>query len=197
MRVFSKSKLGVALTASSVLLLLSGCAGSDAPEQAQPDVVLPAECKSLYDAETLNDLQATVPPLNSAGVGISSTQVAGLEDMLEQGDVSLRCTWGSEPEYVIATQLMKVDQAQQQAIVQLLAQDGFVRNSETYPGVFFARSQQSDLVEETDSGDATEDLVVNINLETHYLYEGVWVSSYLNNAIVPGYTESIMSVIWP
>lgn len=199
MKAFQKSKLLAAVAASGALLLLSGCSGSDGSEpEASVNVVLPAECKNLYDAESLNDLQTIVPPLNDPGVGISSTQVPALEEMLSEDQVQLRCTWGSKPDYVIATQIMKVDQEQQQKVIQTLQQEGFVRNNDSYQGVFYARSQQSEFDEEAVAEEgAEEEFSFDISLETHYLNEGVWISSYLNNAIVPGYTESIMNVIWP
>lgn len=208
MSQLSKSKLNVALAASAIVLLLSGCAGSADPAPAPSvDVTLPSECKSLYDPEALNDLQTIVPPLNDVTVGISSTQIPELEELLGEDKIELRCTWGNKPEFVIVTQIAFVSSQQQQQIAQILGENGFARNDESYQGSFFARSQQSDFESDDEEGDSAESpapdadsdepIAVDVNLETHYFQDGVWVSSYLNNAIVPGYTESVMKAIWP
>jgi hypothetical protein len=143
-------------------------------------VVLPGSCEDIYGPAMFEGLQADIPPLNDESMTDPNfSNNDELEEKLSSLEY-LQCTWGGAGEVGIVTAVARVSEEQSDEALQIMETGGF----DCYDQLDGTRCVTR---EETDG---------NVLGESHFLREGVWVSTFWLNAPIRGYTENIVEAIW-
>ncbi|SFN92915.1 hypothetical protein [Mycetocola miduiensis] len=145
------------------------------------DVILPGSCEDIYGPAMFKSLQADLPPLNDptmADPNFSNNDE--LEEILRGLDY-LQCTWGGAGELGIVTAVARVSDEQADEALEMMESGGF----DCYEQLGGTRCVTREELEEG-----------GVLGESHFLREGVWVSTFWLNAPIRGYTENIVEAIW-
>jgi hypothetical protein len=192
--------LGTAALVTAVIV--SGCSSAPTPESttgasstptekprptpsaiATPDdigVVIPGSCEDIYGPSMFEGLQEDLPPLNDetmADPNFSNNDE--LEEKLRSLDY-LQCTWGGAAELGIVTAVARVSEDQSNEVLEMMESGGY----DCYDQLDGTRCVTSENSEGNRLG------------ESHFLRDGVWVSTFWLNAPIRGYTENIVEAIW-
>jgi hypothetical protein len=184
--------------------LVSGCSTTPAPEGttvaspapapsekprptpsavATPEevgVVLPGSCEDIYGPAMFKSLQEDLPPLNDETMTDPNfSNNDELEEKLKSLEY-LQCTWGGAGELGIITAVARVSEEQSDEALEIMESSGF----DCYDQLEGTRCVTR---EEADG---------HVLGESHFLREGVWVSTFWLNAPIRGYTENIVEAIW-
>ncbi|MCW3493980.1 hypothetical protein [Microbacterium sp. SSM24] len=146
---------------------------------------VPASCEDVYSAAMLSSLTADNPPLNDPDVTMLSTQDIDLNQIIDGGAATLRCSWGLPGEYGLATNVTAIDAEQGEFILAELAASGAA--CEPLGSGTVCRFEQKGV---------TQDDQVYTSGETHYVGDGGWVSTSWLNFAPEGYTEDIVDTVW-
>lgn len=143
-------------------------------------VVLPGSCEDLYGPAMFKSLQADLPPLNDETMADPNfSNNAKVEEAL-RSLTYLQCTWGGAGELGIVTAVARVSEKQSDEVLEIMGSGGF----DCYDQLDGTRCV---IREEADG---------SVLGESHFLREGVWVSTFWLNAPIRGYTENIVEAIW-
>jgi hypothetical protein len=155
------------------------------PAQAGEEIALPTACEQIYSPEMLATLTAQNPPLNDAGVTMTSTQNVEALELLSSGIPTIRCSWGMPSEYGLATNVSIVDASQSAALTGALANAGFA--CEQLGEATVCRSDQTVI--------DLDDNIVELG-ETHVLRGNAWIATATIDFAPQGYTEDIIATLW-
>lgn len=143
-------------------------------------LILPGSCEDIYGPSMFESLQEDLPPLNDdtmADPNFSNTDE--LEEKLRSLEY-LQCTWGGAGEVGIVTAVARVSDEQSDEVLEIM---------ETADFDCYSQLQGTRCVTRTEADG-------NALGESHFVRDGVWVSTFWLNAPVRGYTESIVEAIW-
>ncbi|WP_411721308.1 hypothetical protein [Mycetocola sp.] len=143
-------------------------------------VVLPGSCEDIYGPAMFKSLQEDLPPLNDSTM--ADPNFSNNEELEEnlRGLEYLQCTWGGAGELGIVTAVARVSEEQSDEALEIMESGGF----DCYDQLAGTRCVTR---EETDG---------SVLGESHFLREGVWVSTFWLNAPIRGYTENVVEAIW-
>lgn len=158
---------------------------SAAPAPTTDRFALPGECRQMYSAGMLADLERTLPPLNDPAVTLYATQVPAALDVLQSGVPTIRCTWGSAGGAGLATAVSVVEGDQATRVHDALVEAGF--ECADGLGGIVCRTQTETVT--------MEDAIVSLG-ESHVLRDGGWVATSWVGALPEGYTEDVVGTLW-
>ena len=202
--VVAGRRAGVIAALALVVLAAAGCApepgagpapatgtpgptltASAVPVPTEAPFALPPDCRQLYSAGMLADLERTLAPLNDPAVTLYATQVPAALDVLQSGIPTMRCTWGPAGGEGLATAVSVVDGDQSSRVQDALTAAGF-ECGDVLGGIVC--STQTETV-------TMDDEVVSLG-ESHLLRDGGWVATSWVGALPEGYTEDVAGTLW-
>ena len=153
---------------------------SDAPSAQPVGAVIPATCDQMYLPLMLTQLEREYPPLNDPSMADPNfSNNDELEELLRSLKF-LQCTWGLASETGIVTAVAPVTEEQSSEILGILEDADFSCNNQQ-------EGRRCVIREDADG---------NLIGETHFVRDGIWMSTLWVNAPVRGYTENMIEALW-
>ena len=151
---------------------------------AEPDAItLPTECSEAFSPAFFDQITGYGLPLNDPTVADSPITKSESVERLREALPHLRCTWGAASDSGILSAINIVDEAQRNAAIAALTDDGYTCADEL--------GGTNCIIEFLD--DTGEFAAAG---ESHYLRGNGWVSSYWTQIDFTGYNEDIIATLW-
>lgn len=197
----TSARAGVCATVLLASLLLTSCGASSPPDAAPPPasdedrtptatpeptptpepVTIPTSCEEIYSGELVAALSSKHAPLNDASMADPNySNTDGVEELLRTLD-PLRCTWGVAGPVGIVTGVAAVTAEQSTTVLEMLTSSAFACGDESGGTRCEFRSE------------GEKEFLLG---ESHFLRDGIWVSTFWINADITGYTEDIIATMW-
>lgn len=159
---------------------------TETEEPVSQDIALPAACEEVFSSAFITQLEDANYPLNHPDVGMPPTQLIAGQSALASVP-ALHCTWGAPSETGITTVVAVVSQAQSDAIRNEAVSSGFTCGA---PSDVEYRC----VIEEVDE---TSELGTMRWGEQHVFRGNAWIGTAWLNFDMFGYTDHIVSQLWP
>ena len=154
------------------------------PTTEDPDsITLPTECSEIFSPAYFDQISGYGLPLNDPTIADSPITKSESVERLREALPNLRCTWGAASETGILSAVNIVDEAERNAAIAALTDDGYTC-AEELSGTVCTIEFLDDTGEFAAAG------------ESHYLRGNGWVSSYWTQIDFTGYNEDIIATLW-
>jgi hypothetical protein len=145
----------------------------------------PTDCRQVYSPEMIASLEATGLPLNDGSVADSLGTIDPELSALITADATFKCSWGSAGDYGLNTNITQVSEETSTTVLDRLTALGFECAQESQG----TRCVKSETI--------SDELGTNRTGESHFVRDGVWIATHWVNFAPTGYTQDIVSTLWP